>query len=460
MNLVTENAKSLKKIKKISKKRIIVLSVCLLFYLILALYYGPVTASDSKGYINMISAREPVYPLFLWALRIATGAGYQMAAVLIQSILMALAIDRFVGTLDKIFGLSVVKTVLVLLGFAGVAFICILFTARGVPYSNIILTEGLAMPLWIFFMDFLINGFCTEKMSYIIWGILLSAVMMDIRKQMAVGFIVAFFVLLVGWFKKDGYIKKMLIVTATIIVSVLLAFGLTRIYNYVLRGEFTQNTRDMNLVLTTSLYVSDREDALLIEDPDVKALYLKVSDKLEEDQCTYAFAPKGLTGLQSHYSDSFDKITLGTTANLFVEDAVERGFKEGIDAEMEADRASGVIVKSLLADNIGKYIMVYISSLQEGFVNTVAKRHWLLDIYALIAYIVYISLMIWNALKAKNMKKFWLGFIVLSAIAVNVGVTGALIFCQTRYMIYNMSLFYAALFVMLPDSFNKHTSIL
>ncbi|MBO6299782.1 MAG: hypothetical protein J6N53_13155 [Lachnospiraceae bacterium] len=41
------------------------------------------------------------------------------------------------------------------------------------------------------------------------------------------------------------------------------------------------------------------------------------------------------------------------------------------------------------------------------------------------------------------------GLFVLLAILVNVGVAAALIFCQTRYMIYNMALFYVAGILML-----------
>ena len=36
------------------------------------------------------------------------------------------------------------------------------------------------------------------------------------------------------------------------------------------------------------------------------------------------------------------------------------------------------------------------------------------------------------------------GLYVLIAMAVNTGVAAALIFCQSRYMIYNMALFYMA----------------
>lgn len=446
-----------RKLTRLSKKSLIILAGCMLFYVGMALFYGPVQASDSKGYIEMISAREPVYPVFLLILRSICGGNqiYLNLAVIIQSLLMGTAVWKLTETLDKLFSLNIWQIVLILLSNVGVAMVCILFTARGVPYTNIILTEGLALPLWIFFIDLLINGIYKEKMMNIFAALILCAVMMDIRKQMAIGFIVTVVSVALCSIKKSSFIKKLVITMGCCVAAVTLAIAGTRLYNLMLRGEFVQNTRDMNLVLTTSLYVSDREDAELIKDEAVKELFLKVWDELEKEECAYSFAPKGLAGLQKHYSDSFDKITINTTADLFVQDAVSRGYQEGLEAEKEADRASSVIVKSLIKDNIGKYFMVYISSLSEGFINSVAKRNKVLDIYALIMYLTYISLMIYNFKKKDCLIKAQFGLIVAIAIAVNVGVTGALIFCQTRYMIYNMALFYTGLIVMFPFKMTK-----
>lgn len=459
MKPVTEKEQKSKMVKlsNINKRSIAVLAIAVGFYLVMALWFGPVLASDSKGYINMVSAREPIYPLFLLLFRIIFGnAIYLQIVVIVQSLLMAFAIWKLIKTFDNIFSLEIYHIALILLSFAGVAGICILFTARAVPYTNVILTEGLATSLWIFFIDFLINGIYKSKKSYIVSAILLTAIMMDIRKQMAIGYIVVLIVVICSQIfirlEKKKYIRNVVTTVVVIGISILMATGITRIYNYVLRGEFAQNTRDMNLVLTTSLYVSDREDVALIEEEAVKDLFLKVCDSLEENKCTFSYAPKGLAGLQKHYSDSFDVITLDTTAYLFVDDAVSRGFKEGIEAEQEADRTSGIIVKSLLKDNLGKYVLVYISSLEEGFINTVAKRHPVLDWYALLIYAVYIGLIIYNCIgKNKDFNKALLGLIILAAICVNVGVTGALIFCQTRYMLYNMPLFYGAMVIMIPN---------
>ena len=170
---------------------------------------------------------------------------------------------------------------------------------------------------------------------------------------------------------------------------------------------------------------------------------------LEETESNYRFAGSSLRELEEHYEENYDVITVKTTGPLFIEYAKERGFAEGMEAEAEADRMSGVIVKALLADNAGTYLKVYVSSLINGFVNTIAARHKILDLYALIAYIAFIVLMILCYRKEETYDAAVCGMSVLTAILVNVGVTAALIFCQSRYMIYNMSLFYSAGLIMM-----------
>lgn len=428
------------------------LAVCLLFYVAMCLIYGPQLGADSNGYIHMVSAREPVYPLFLKAFRTLFGeADYLYAVAFAQNLLMAFAVWYLTMYLKQKFTWNEWMTyVMIALHFA-VALLCQFAAGRASIYPNSILTEGISLSLWLIFIAFLLKAMWEARMRYAVYALLLAAVMMDLRKQMAVGYIVLFGTLLFGWIGQKGYFRRMAAVAGMILCSVLLALGGTRLYNYVMRGEFVQNTRDMNLVLTTSLYIADQEDAALIEDPVVRELFVQVMDILEEKECNYRFAKPGWRNLEAHYGAHYDKITIDTTGPMFIEYAVEQGFAEGLEAEQEADRMSSVIVRSLLADNLGTYLRVYLASVGNGLINSVAKRNALLDWYALGAYLVYSGLMAVCLLKKETRSAGLFGLTVLISIGVNVGVTAALIFCQTRYMIYNMALFYTAGVLMLYE---------
>lgn len=428
------------------------LAVCLVFYVGMCLIYGPQLGADSNGYIHMVSAREPVYPLFLKAFRTVFGETYYLYAVAFaQNLLMAFAVWYLTLYLKRKFAWKEWMTYAMIAMHFAVALLCQFAAGRASIYPNSILTEGLSLSLWLIFITFLLKALWEGRLRYAAIALLLAAVMMDLRKQMAVGYIVLFGTLLLGWIGQKKHFKRMAAVAGMILCSILLALGGTRLYNYVMRGEFVQNTRDMNLVLTTSLYIADKEDAELIEDPVVRELFRQVIDILEEKECNYRFADPGWRNLEAHYGAHYDKITIDTTGPMFIEYAMEQGFSEGLEAEREADRMSGVIVRSLLADNLGTYLKVYLASVGNGMINSVAKRSALLDGYALAAYVIYSVLMTACLWKKETRDAGMFGLTVLISICVNVGVTAALIFCQTRYMIYNMALFYMAGILMLYE---------
>lgn len=428
------------------------LLVCLIFYVTMCLIYGPQLGADSNGYIHMISAREPVYPLFLMIFRMVFGeARYLYAVAFVQNLLMAFAVWYLTMYLRQKYAWKEWMTYVMIAMHFAVALLCQFAAGRASIFPNSILTEGITLSLWLIFITFLLKALWEKQMRYVLYALILAAVMMDARKQMAVGYIVLFGTLLLGWIGQKGYFKRMAAVTGMILCSILLALGGTRLYNYVMRGEFTQNTRDMNLVLTTSLYIADKEDAALIEEPVVRELFRQVMVILEEKECNYRFARPGWRNLEAHYGAHYDKITVDTTGPMFIEYAMEQGFAEGLEAEQEADRMSGVIVSSLLADNLGTYLKVYLASVGNGLINSVAKRNAILDWYALAAYLIYIGLMGTCLWKKETRRIGLFGLTVLISILVNVGVTAALIFCQTRYMIYNMALFYMAGVLMLYE---------
>lgn len=431
-------------------KKYIPLVVCILFYMTFCFVFGVQICADSDGYIQMIPEREPVYPLFLALLRKIFGVDrYFNIVIIIQNLLMAVSVYLLCDFVAYELRLKTwCEYALISMHFA-VALLCQFAAGRGSIYPNSILTEGLALPLWTFFAYFLWKGILQREMKSIIIAAFLCGVMMDVRKQMAVGFIALCGCVFLCYFGKRGFFKQLLVTVGVCLLSVVLAVFGTRVYNLCLRGSFAQNTRDMNLVLTTSLYVADPEDAALIEEDSVRALFTETMDILNEKQCIYKYAPEGWRGLEDHYADSYDVITVDTTGQLFRDYARSQGFTDSMEIDKEADRMSSVIVSSLLKDNASKYVKIYMASMANGFVNTVAKRNSVLDWYAFLAYVVYVVLMVICLMNPKNRRAGIIGLMAMMGVVANVCVTAALIFCQTRYMMYNMALFYMGLIVML-----------
>ncbi|MCR5249989.1 MAG: hypothetical protein K6E50_05225 [Lachnospiraceae bacterium] len=430
------------------KAKIARLIGCMAFYLFFCFCYGVVLGADSRGYIEMISAREPVYPILLWIFRSIFGTGFYLnVVVFVQSLLMGFAVWYSTERLAKRF----VKSVPVFAGMyavhAGVAVLCQYASERGSVYSGNIMTEGITISLWLIALTMIIEQVAEPDLGKLCLLLILLAVMTDTRKQMAVGYPALFGAMVLGRIGKEAprmYFRRLALLFAGIVLSVLLALCGTRLYNLVLRGNFAQNTRDMNLVLTTSLYVADPEDEKLIGEEAVRELFRRTMKILDESESNYRYAGAGWSALELHYEEHFDVITVDTTGPLFIEYAQELGFAEGMEAEQEADRMSAVIVKSLFADNLGQYLRVYCASFLNGIVNTVAKRGGIFDLYALLACLAEAALIVLCFLKKESREAARGGMCVMLAMFANTGVAAALIFCQGRYMIYNMPFFYMA----------------
>ena len=438
----------MKEEKKLSRSSLLCLAGCGVFYLFFCIRYGVVLGSDSRGYIEMISAREPVYPLLLALFRGIFGEGIYLNAVIVfQSLLAAFAAWFSVERLWKRFCRMYLFRWGMYAVHAAVALLCQYAAERGSVYSCNILTEGITMSLWIIFMTLLIEAVLDWNKRKLLILLLLLTLMVETRKQMAVGYPALGAAVFFGRMGKDkgkAYFAKLVMILGGMILSLVLALGCTRLYNLVLRGSFAQNTRDMNLVLTTSLYIADPEDEALIPEPAVQELFRRTMKILEESGSNIDNAPAGLKGLEEHYEEHFDVITVKTTGPLFVDYAVERGFVPGMEAEAEADRMSGVIVSSLLKDNLGAYLKIYVASFLNGILNTVAKRGVLPDLLGVLLVLAELILAILCLKKEKSREAGMAGIFVLLGMFANIGVAAALIFCQARYMMYNMPLFYMA----------------
>ena len=158
--------------------------ILVIFYVGFALVDGPVWARDSASYTGMTIGREPVYPLFLAFFRMIFGeeAGrnglpaYLFPVVIVQSLVNAYAVWVLVkavlngvggesegtGTVTHSSGeervtVPVPLTHLPLAALAGdfhliVALLNRFAAGRGSMYSEAILTESLAMPLYLIFV--------------------------------------------------------------------------------------------------------------------------------------------------------------------------------------------------------------------------------------------------------------------------------------------------------------------
>lgn len=105
-----------------------------------------------------------------------------------------------------------------------------------------------------------------------------------------------------------------------------------------------------------------------------------------------------------------------------------------------------------------RLMRVFADNVLNGMVTTVAKKTPVLVWYSVVVYILYIVLLITHVKRNGLDGRAILAVYTLLAVMINVAVVSATIFCQTRYMIYNMPLFYISL-VLLCGSFDTKPAV-
>lgn len=442
----------------------LMLAVSLLFYLFFACYDGAVICVDSPSYIRMDISREPLYCLFLAGLRAAFAAfpagafaedAYLTAAAFLQSLLAAFAAWSLVNYLWKEMDLPE-SFALLLLGMPfAVSLLCRFAAQRGSMYSNSILTEGIAIPLYLLFFRFLLEYFRKQSVRSLVSCCLLSFLMISARKQMLVSLVMLAFCILFVFLRKKRFLRGLLLLacSAALVMggSVLLDLG----YNYAVRGEAVRHSSDGRFLTTMAFYTAEREDAEYISDEKIRELFLEIYDACDAAGYLKHSAGKGWLNRVSHFGDYYDCIQIDTmwpAVNAFVQENYGDGT---VFLSENADQVMGVINRSVIPHNLGKIFGSFLDNFLSGLITTVAQRNRILNWYSLFVYLLYLFLLAWENRRVRregaDERIAETAGLTLLSILCNVGLVSLVIFCQTRYTIYNMALFYISLLLLLYD---------
>lgn len=426
-------------------------ALLILLYLAFALIDGPRTYPDSESYMTMSLAREPMYPLFLGLLRLLFGrwgeGAWLHSTVVAQSLLAAWAAWVFAKGCSKLFKLSWLGDLAVTFCAVSPSLMCRFVANRRMMYSCSILSEALAMPLFLVFFLCLLY-LAIEGGKRPAWeAALLSFVLISVRKQMYITLPLLMAALLYRGIKEKRFLARLLS-AAALSAAVLLGNNLLdRGYNYTLRGEAVRHTGDTRFITTMLLYNARTGDAEAIEDAELRALYTQIIRKADENRYLGLYAPKDWFGRTNYFGSHYDHIQflcLRDTARDYAqrklgtdEDAVSR----------ELDRINDGLNAALLPVEKTRLLRTACDSFGEGLVTTVLAMKRILVPAAVLLYLALLALLVW-CIRHGQTRATIFGLLTLASIAANVGLISLTIFCQARYTIYNMGIFYTALFLL------------
>ena len=463
-----------KDFRKTDKWEYALLGGCIAFYLLFPLVDGPVWCVDSAGYVSMHITREPLYPVFLALCRgIAGLCGMDalMIAVLLQSLLAAAAAWSVGWIVRRVKQDSRILQILAVVFQFAVTLLCRFAARRGSAYTDSILTEGLGFSLFVLFSVSLFLLVWTGKRRYLCRTLLLSFLLVSLRKQMMITLIVMGIVFLWHELIRNRRKWRCLCLIA-MIFGVLFASKLfDRCYQYSVRGVWMEHSGNSMGILCTLLYSSDVErDEGLFEEEITRQLYREIMSQAEEQQLLYRYAEPGWLSVSSHYADSYDAIGYGII-NPVVEGYIAEQFRyDEAEAAMKYDEICGAMSHALFRQPWMPLLQVYCYNLWKGLVNSIARAGRLLGLYAVTAYLAVGAAVCWLLRQRRKLTRperqtsetcralaeqidatLYFTLIVMAGIVVNALVVGLIIFAQPRYMLYGMGLFYTACSMIVYD---------
>lgn len=434
-----------------------ILVISELFYLIFAFADGYNLYLDSQSYIKMHEMREPLYPSLIALFRNLFGQngddGYLLFVVIFQAILIGYVVYNVTKYLSREFKLNDFGTFAVFLIFISVSLMNRFVAKRGAMYSNSIMSEGIAYPLYILFIRYCFEYIYTYRKRPLFVATIISFLLVSTRKQMYVTLVLIIISILYVMIKNKSYKETLL----SLVISCLVVVGGAKLFDYVyIRSVFGVNathTSDSRFVTTMIFYTSDREDVKYIEDSVVKDLFLDVYDTCDEKGYLKSNMEDGTWYERiSHFSRVYDNIQLRTMWAKMQEVATDKIGNSGIEMELLVDEYNSELISCLLPRLLPSILVTFVDSFIYGLLVTVSAEKQILMPVAAVIYLLYIVLLGYT-LKKNGLNKYSVfGIFVLVAVLANIGLVSLVIFCQTRYTIYNMALFYVAGFLMLQNA--------
>ncbi|MCR4754389.1 MAG: hypothetical protein K5868_02545 [Lachnospiraceae bacterium] len=495
MNCITNNNPDNSRNGYRSRRSLYISLFCFLsvFFFGMLVMWGVPMYNDSKQYIDMHVHREPVYPLFLWVMRLIAGENSLILAGIVQCVLAVYASYRFITYVLKSICLKSIATektslfqwiVASALTFTVITpyIITPLMSVTHVMLANGILSEALALPLFLLYVINL-HMMMVERtdagkiqMRHVAVSLALAFILSLIRSQMIVTLIAWVIVAVISVFtdkmiiiKNDnnGNPRKLITVIVLALVffaSIPLRTTLTKSYNYIFNGRYVDNVYTKLTMLSNIFYVTDRESGALIEDEDLQSIFYRLYDVMDENEWSYKYAGDSAADRAIYLEDMHDKVKFDVLEAGFRDIMNERGMPDYIDYNLKAEEYSGKLIGILRPECFGKWFVDWMIMGCRGVVRSIAICHPVMYIYVVIVLVFSLIAMIRLIMRARKEKMTEtysaaaLMFIALLLLFGNAFGTAFTIMCLSRYMIYVFPLFYSAIIAVIAELLNRRGS--
>lgn len=438
-------------------------------FIIFTVFFGfllftgePQYLGDTFQHENQFVTREPGYALLIQLLRRISPDNHYQLLIVVQNILAVAANTIFICVLRRELKVKWYILPLFVIMLLAPHIMTPIASASGMVITNSLLSEGISYSLYLFYTMYIFKAIWRRELLgrdsrlAFLWAILVSLV----RGQ--------FMILILVWFLAMGLLAllqkrwKQIMILVVMLAAAFAGRGLiVKTYNYCEQGLFVNTVSGKAMSVANVLYVADREDGEAIEDVALRDVYYEIFDRAYADGMNYQFSPDGLLARAAHHEECHDTLNFDyfavaakeyvtATTGIIVEDYQRM--------MIEVDKVASALMAELLPQVLPRYVYNYVAMVMMGFVRSVAFVHPVFNWYSLAIYLTAVVLMVFVWLRKADSKAAPLMALVLLMITGNVTGTSLMIQCISRYMLYNLPLFYMAGLLLLIDCFDIYSS--
>ena len=426
-----------------------------LTFIILLVVYGVCYTPDSYGYMDMSITREPIYPLFLMAVRAILGIKYYTTiAVILQVLLAVYAVFSFCKNITKRFNITgryIVCVYFLLYVYYFMAlplYIIIKLDSSLVTAPLAILTEGITYSLYLLYIKSLILAGCDKDCKNLSIALCYAVLMSLTRAGLMPAIIATVIVGLYIAITSNSKLKK----TITVFIAGAFAFGFIfvfeNLYFLTCHGRLMTHTYGQVTTFSNIMYTSDESDKNKLEDENLKETFVDTYKEMYENGYGYNVEPDlNLIERGMDIEKAHDYIKFTAFGNAIYKEYGKLNITDEVEKSIYSDKIARKLSKVLIKTHIGRWLEGYISLCIQGYIRTVAyaPQSILMRIFTLVITILYFAGLF---LFRKNKDVLIYLLITLISILGIVLSTSLVIMCMTRYMVYNFVVFYTGFIIM------------
>ena len=444
---------------RVNIHKIILPVITIALMVFLGISDGVVWGGDTQGYLNMDIGREAGYSLFLhFFFQIFGETGFAQAVVVFQLFLWGASLLILTGTIAKLWDLKAGSTMIV--WAIQVFFLLLLKYASGLGavYANTLLTEGITYPVYFLFFKTVLQlnrEYSHKRMAELL---VYCSILTLIRTQLAVTFMAVVFFWFIKMLAGCFPVKRWLGLLLGCLAGAALVMGGQKLYTYVLYGMPQGTVGSGSFFMTSGLYNAVEEDENLYETKEDKELFRELYELSLQEKANYRFMDTGIfLPLSEHYSQNFDKIKFEVVSPYFYKYFTRSQNMDEVQIQIEMDRINRKLGLPLFLNHLGEKAEQFFQECLRGYMRTAAKGSIMFLIPVLIVYLVYLCALVccFKGKERRAKDAGWSALFVMIVSTGNIMLTAFMIFCEPRYVLYNMAPFYITGYLLVLEIYRK-----